>query len=190
MTVGRATGEQCHALRREGLVFGPPEPQEVAVEDDVGVEDLARPRVHPRRPHGKARTGGDPAKRVVVDVFRIPVGHVGLLADFDSRGEAGLLEGIVPHLDAFTDRLPILERHGLLDPEHDGLLGRRHRRRRIGFLEVPAVDVAHEPVLVDILRKVLQCRHEVADAIVGQPRPVAVLRQQAERVVHRDRRAA
>ena len=190
MTVGRATSEQCHALRREGLVFGPPEPQKVAVEDDVGVEYLARPRVHPRRPHGKARTGGDPAKRVVVDVFRIPVGHVGLLADFDSRGEAGLLEGIVPHLDAFTDRLPILERHGLLDPEHDGLLGRRHRRRRIGFLEVPAVDEANEPVLVDILRKVLQCRHEVADAIVGEPRPVAVLRQQAERVVHRDRGAA
>ena len=35
--------------------------------------------VHPRRPHREASTGGDPAERVVVDVFRIPVRVVGLL---------------------------------------------------------------------------------------------------------------
>ena len=38
---------------------------------------------------------------------------------------------------------------------------------RSGLLEVPAVDVAHEAVLVDLLREVLERRDEIADAVVG-----------------------
>ena len=184
-----AAGEQRHTLRRKGFVFRPPKPQEVTVENDIGVEDLTGPRIHPRRPHGETRARGDPTERVVVDILGIPVGHIGLLADLDRSGEAGLLEGLIPRLDALADGLPILERNRLLDPEHDRLFGRRDRSRGVGLFEVPAVDVTDEPVLIHLLREVLEGRHEVADAVVGQPRPVTVLREQAERVVHRDRGA-
>ena len=187
--VGLAAGQQRHALRRESFIFRPPESQEVAVEDDVGVEDLAGPRIHPRRPHGEARAGGDPAERVVVDILGVPVGHLGLLADLDGGGEAGFLEGLVPRLDALSDGLPILKRNRLLDPEHDRLLGRRDRCRRVGLFQVPAVDVTDEPVLIHLLREVLEGRHKVTDAVVGQSGPVAVLREQAQRVVHGDRGA-
>ena len=177
---GCATGEHRHALRRECLVLRPPGPQEITVEDDVGVEDLAGPGVHPGGAHGEARSGRDPAKRVVVDVLGIPVGGLRLLADLDRGGKAGLLKRVIPRLDAFSDGLPILERHGLLDPEHDRLLGGRDRGRGVSLFEIPSVDVANETILVDLLREVLEGRHEVADAVVGEPGLVAVLRQQAE----------
>ena len=185
-----APGEDRDALRRERLVLGPPELEEVAVEDDVGVEDLPGPRVHSRRAHREARPRGDPAERVVVDVLRIPVGEVGLLTDLDRGGEAGLLEGVVPGLDPLADRLAVLEGNRLLDPEDDRLLRRRDDGRRVGLLEMPAVDEPHEAVLVDLLREVLEGRDEVAHAVVREPRSVAVLRQQAQRVVDGDGGAA
>ena len=136
------------ARRRERLELLLPEREEVGVEDDVGVENLPGVRIHAAGPIAKPALRGDPAERVVVDVFRIPVGVVGLLADLDRVDEAGLLEGLVPFQDAVADRLAILERDRLLDPEDDRLLGRRELGRRIGLLQVPAIDVADELVAV------------------------------------------
>ena len=186
----RPIGEDRHRLGGEVLVFPAPELEKVAVEDDVGVEDLPGARVHPARAHREAGPGGDPAEGVVIHILRIPVGLVGLLADFDGAGEAGLLEGFVPGLDPLTDRLPVAERDRLLDPKHDRLLRRRDRGRGISLLEVPAVDVADEAVLVDILREVLEGGDEVADPVVGEARPVAGLRQHADGIVDVDGDAA
>ena len=123
--VERAAGQRRDARRRERFVLLLPELQEVGVEDDVGVENLAGRRIHARRAHRKAGAGRDPAERVVVDVFRIPSGVVGLLANFDRVVEAGLLEGLVPFQNAVANRLAILERNRLLEPEDDRLLRRR-----------------------------------------------------------------
>ena len=184
-----STGQRRDRLGREGLVLPPPKLEEVGVEDDVGVKDLARPGVDPRRPHREPLPCRDPAEGVVVDVFRIPLGHLGLLPDLDRARKARLLEGLVPGLDAGPDRRPVAERNRLLDPEHDRLLRRRYRGLGIGLLELPAVDVADESVLIDLLGEVLERRHEVADAVVGEPRGVGVLRQQADRVADVDRHA-
>ena len=81
------------------MILLPPVADHAFVEDDVGVEDLARLGIGPRRPHGEAGRGGDPAEGVVADVFRIEI-VVGLLvADLDGVDEADLLEGLVPFQD-------------------------------------------------------------------------------------------
>ena len=49
-----AAGQPGDAFWREGLELGLPVLHEVGVKDDVGVEDLAGPGVHPARSHGKA----------------------------------------------------------------------------------------------------------------------------------------
>ena len=161
------SGHRGQGGGRERFEFLLPERQEVGVEDDVRVQDLARVRVDPRRAHREAGVGGDPAEGVVVDVFRIPVGVVRLLAHFDGVDEAGLLERLVPLRDAVADRLAILERNRLFDPEDDRLLGRRLLGRRIRLLQMPAVDVADELVVGVLLGEILDDGQEVADAVVG-----------------------
>src|SRR6185436_12080592 len=47
-----------------------------------------------RGAHGKTGAGGDPAERVVGHVFRIPVGVIRLLADFNRIHKSGLLIGL------------------------------------------------------------------------------------------------
>ena len=94
---------------RVDLVRLSPVPDEIGVEEDVGVEDLARRRIHAAGTDGKSGAGGDPAERVVVDVFGVPRGVVGLLPDFDGVDESGLLEGLVPFQDSRPDRGSILD---------------------------------------------------------------------------------
>ena len=81
-------------------------------------------------PIAKPDARGDPLERVVVHVARVPGRIIRLLADFDRVVEAGLLERLVPFEDAVADRLAILERNRLLEPEDDRLLRRRDVGRR------------------------------------------------------------
>ena len=109
--------------------------------------------------------------RVVANVARLPRRIIRLLPHFDRVVEARLLERLVPLQNAVANRLAILERNRLLQPEDDRLLGRRHLRARIGLLQVPPRDVPHEPVVVALLLgEILEHREEVADAVVRQPR--------------------
>ncbi len=70
--IDRPAGQQRDAFRRERFVFLLPELQEVGVEDDVGIENLAGRRVHARGAHRKAGARRDPAERVVANVARLP----------------------------------------------------------------------------------------------------------------------
>ena len=170
------------------------EADHAGVEDDVGVDDLAGQRVGPRRPHGEAAIRRDPAEGVVIDVFRIEI-LVLLLAHLDGVAEADLLERLVPFQDALADVGPVLVRHRLLDPEDDLLLRGRQlvgvlRVDRLGPLQPPAVDVADEGGVLAVGAEVLDDAEEVADAVVGQARLVAVVGQLAQAVVDDDRGAA
>ena len=53
--VNGAAGHGGDAFGRERLVFLLPELQEVGVEDDVGIENLAGPRIHARRAPSRSR---------------------------------------------------------------------------------------------------------------------------------------
>src|SRR6516164_3431121 len=68
----RAGGPEA-GLALEELILLLVEADHRGIEDDVGVQDLAGQRVDPRRPHGKAAIGSDPAERVVVDVLGVEV---------------------------------------------------------------------------------------------------------------------
>ncbi len=177
-------------FRGENVVLVLPRTQEISVEDDVGVEDLAGDRVHARRAHSKRRTCRDPAEGIVVDVFRIPIGVVGLLPHFDGVGKPGLLERLVPFEDSLADRLAVLEGDRFLDPKDDRSLRRREFGARIGLLEVPTIDVAKEPVVVRLLREVLHRGKEIPHPVIGQPRLVPCLRQEADGVVDVDGQSA
>ena len=100
------------------------------VENDVGIQNLARLGIGPRRPDRETAEVGDPAEGVVADVLRIELVVALLVADLDGVDEADLLEGLVPFQDPFPHVLAILARHGPLDPEDDRLFGRRFLRRR------------------------------------------------------------
>ena len=181
------------ARRQQRLLLVLPEAHHAGVEDDVGIEDLAGQRIGARRPHGEAAVGGDPAEGVVVDVLRIEV-LVLLLAHLDGVAEADLLERLVPFQDALADGGAILVRHRLLDPEDDLLLRGRQLvlvlRIGVGPLQPPAIDVAEERGVAVVGAEVLDDAEEVADAVVGQARLIAVLGQQRQAVVDDDRGAA
>ena len=134
LQVERAAGPRGNSLFGERLVLTLPELQEVGVEDHVGIQDLARVRIHPRGPHGKPGIGRDPAEGVVADIFRIPVVGVFLLPHFDGVDKTGFLKRLVPFLDAIADRLAIRVRDRFFQPESDRVFRRRHLRRRIGLL--------------------------------------------------------
>ena len=141
-------------------------------------------------PMREAGAGRDPLERVVANVARIPRGIIRLLANFDRVVEAGFLKGLVPFQNAVANRLAILERNRLIEPEDDRLFRRRHLGLRIGLFQIPALDVTHEPIFVVLLRIVLAHGEEVADAVIRQPRLVRCLRQLADRIVDVDRHAA
>ena len=118
-----STGQPSDAFGGEGLELGLPMFDEVGVEDDVGVKDLAGSWVHPARPHGETAARGDPTKSIVINVFGIPVGLLWLLPDLDRRSKASLLKRCVPGLNAFADRLAVAIGNGLFDPENNRFLG-------------------------------------------------------------------
>ena len=124
------------------------------------------------RADGGADVVAQPADEVVADVFGVLV-HVRagggvLLADLDGVEDAALLgERAVPVLDALADKAAVAHGHGVLDVEDDGLLGRAERERGVALLDVPAVGVADDGLVVGELAEVAVCRCEVADALVG-----------------------
>ena len=162
------------------------------VDADVGVEDLAGARVDLARSDAAEDRprGRHPADRRMARVERLEIGVVGLDLRLHRILEAGFLERLVPLEHAVDDRLAILVRDVAVDPEHDRLLGFRQRRRRILFLEAPAldqVDLGRERRVVAVVEALL---HEVADAVVGDARAHGLLGQLGDVVVEAEEQAA
>ena len=163
-----------------------------ALEADVGVQDLARARVHVAGPDGtKARLRvGHPAHGGHAQVQGVEVGIVSLLLDDDGVLEADLLEGLVPLQDAFGDGAAVRHRDGLVQPVGDGLDRLRQRRCRILLLQAPAVGKALLGGARLIAGEVLHVGGEVTHARVGPACCHGHLGQLAQRVVQAKEHAA
>ncbi len=103
---------------------------------------------------------------------------------------AQFLEGLVPFENSLGDPGPQVLGDGLLDIERDRLDRRGNRALGRFLLQVPAVDVPHEVLVVFLVGEVLPHRQEVAHAVVGLPRFVIGGRQTADAVMHLDLHAA
>ncbi len=164
---------------------------DVGVHRDVRVQNLAGERVYAEQRHGVAVLGrSDPPYRVVAHVRVIPIGIVRHLLDHDRVPDSCGEERLVPVQKALLHRIAVLGWNGVVHPEDDGLLGRRHGRLRIGLLQSPAVDVAHNVVVNAVLAEVPVVGNEVADARIGDARHIAVVLQCKERVDDLQRDAA
>ena len=112
--VQQRPGHGRDTLGGEGFVFRFPILNEVGIQNYVGVEDLPRIRVHSGRPHGKRRSSGNPAERVVSDILGIPRGRIFLLPHLDGVDKTRFLKGLVPFEYAIANRLAIFVRNRLL----------------------------------------------------------------------------
>ena len=113
-------------------------------ETDVGIVNLAGERIRPGRADGECRAhAGEPANRVVTRVGRVPIRVIRHLIDDDGVLEPDLFECLVPEQHPLLHPVPVFNRDGVFEPENDRLFRRRERCRRIGFLQLPAMDVTH-----------------------------------------------
>jgi len=173
-------GVRSHALRHEVRQKVPRARvarHESLVHHDVGIEDLPGLRMHARGADRVAHIAVGPEHEVVARILRVLV-HVRtgsriLLVHLDRAVDADLLERLVPREDAVAHVAAVADRHRVLDVEDDRLLRRAQLQRRIGLLDLPSVDVAHEGILLCGLAHVLVGRGEVADPLIREARLVA-----------------
>ena len=169
--VGKGQGLGFGIVRR-GLDEVPvaDELEDVVVNQDVGLEDFACPRVVDMRSHRVFDRGGEPSDRGITGVlgipFRVFTRGRGVLGD-DRVLEPCLLEGGLPHLDALLDEGPPLGGNFPADVVDDLLLGLGDLGGGVFLLEPPASDVldVFNLVVADV-GEVLKARSEVADPAV------------------------
>ena len=163
--------------------------QKLRLEKQIGVDDLARPRIHDGRPDSTVAVlvRDVPAKRRVTDVFRIGIlgQHLAANGIFPAR----LLEGFVPGVDPIDHRLPVF----LRDVAVDVIDNRLFRPPQIAYslrrLEPPPPSIAYEVRAVGP-REVLLSRQEIAHPIVRDPRLHRFFGQLCKRGMNRHRQIA
>ncbi|GBC91248.1 hypothetical protein HRbin14_02012 [bacterium HR14] len=185
--VGIAFALFCFTERRQRVnpiqELGAGDSRHVAVDGDARVQNLPRERVSAEERNRVAVIGGgDPAHDIVAHVGMVPVGVVGHLLDHNRVLDAYLLKRLVPLQNALTHRVAIFMRDGVIQPEHDGLLGRREGRVRVGFLQMPAQNVALR-LIGHLVVHVQKLGGEVADTRVIVARAIAVIHRQLPEVV-------
>ena len=188
-------------IRRAGLDHQPVaiRPHVVVIPDDLAVDDLAAARIGRARSHRVAHEARRPAHHRVARVVRIPVGILVLrrriLGD-DRVLESGLLEHLLPRLDAFLHVATPLGRRRRVDVVRDRLdrLDELAARVRRGILrlETPARDERLRRGLLFVEAVVDAIHGEESDALVEDARPHRDFREQDHRLPHleRDRAAA
>ena len=165
------------------------EGRELTVEVNVGLEHLARARVHQR---GAGQPGKDqvvrqiPVDHGMMQIRRVPVGIVRLVQDLDGIADAHLLEGCVPPQRRLPGQLSPRGGNGAVHVERDGLGGVGDGRAGIRLAHIPAHQVvAERRVAMLHIGVVLVRLDEAADAFVGDARAEVVVGEAEEVVVHR-----
>ena len=147
------------------------------------LDDLARARVGDRAADAPAaRRAVDPVDHVVARVERVDVRRAHL--DAERVLEPGRLERFRPPARAFQQRRAHRLGRARIEVVHDRLLDGADGRRGIGLLETVAL---HEPALERLVqagRPLLVAVRDEAGARIVFSRPVAVVGQLDERVVH------
>ena len=187
LVVHRLIGDDAFGSQRADVA------RHVRVPADVGVENLAAARIDMRRPDGPERRRGrrQPSHRRVLRLAEIEVRVIRLLQDDDRVLEANLLERLVPLEDALTDRLAVLFRNLVREPERDRLDRLGQRGVRVLLLEPPALHVEAHRRELRVIAEVDLRRVEVTDARVSQTRaPSAALGSLRERVQEAEEQAA
>jgi hypothetical protein len=124
----------------------------------------------------------------VAQIGRVPARVLRPVEDAEGVADADLLEGAVPPEGRVAQERPPLHRHAVVDIEGDRLDRRRHRLRRVGRADVPALgEMAERGVLAVDVRVVLVREVEGPDPLVAEARPITVvLRQAVDLVVDQD----
>ena len=169
-------------------------PHVVVVPRDVALDDFTRTRVGRARAHGVAYRRCSPPHDRVPDVLRVPVRILGLrwcILGLHGIPEAGTLEHCRPRVHAGAHVRTPLGRRGRIQVVHDRL-HRLHQftacvGRRILRLQAPAANERLGRGLLLVQSVVDAIDAEEADAIVRDARTHRHLRQQHQRLPHRER---
>ena len=126
----------------------------------------------------------------MADIERIEIGVVGLDARLNGILEADPLERLVPFQNTGDDCRAIFFRDVPVEPKDDGLLRFGQLRRWIFLFQPPALNVIDARRDIVVVGEIEAARHEIADAIVGNPRMHRCVRQLGKVVIEPEEEAA
>ena len=146
-------------------------------QNDVGIQNFARGRVHAAWPNGCSYIVVQPSNEVVTDVFGI-LFHVNtalgiLILDHNRVNQTYFFKRLVPVVNTSFDPSPIANRSGMFDIKANGFLGRTELQAGITFLQFPTVDESDASIVVFVSAQVRKGCGEVAHTLISLTRLVA-----------------
>ena len=150
----------------------------------IGIVNLSGKRIGAGRSHGVPHPGlHNPADGIVAHVRRIPIGIIRHLFHDNGIFEPDALERFIPQQHPFAYGIPVFHGNGVFQPENDGFLGRRKFKTRLGFFQLPAINVVPVGGIFHQRGVVLKKGEEMSQPVVGNARFVSGLGQGGQAVV-------